>query len=150
MTEKQAQDGMILAQQYRGVMAMIQLNYTRRTATNRFYISIGSGLLVFLTYAVNPSIDIEIQSLAATLVAVVGLILCLVWGIQIRALRDLIDIQISLAHEMEQDLPFDFFHRQKELLKQPGRWLKYGVVEQILPMLMSLPYLLIVGAVYFY
>ena len=42
MVEKQAEDGMILVQQYRGVMAMIQQNYTRRTATNRFYISIGS------------------------------------------------------------------------------------------------------------
>jgi xanthosine utilization system XapX-like protein len=150
MTDKQAEEGMILVQQYRGVMTMIQQNYTRRTATNRFYISIGSGLLVFLTYAVNPSVEIEIQSLAATLVAVVGLVLCLVWGIQIRALRNLIDIQISLAHEMEQKLPFDFFHRQNELLKQPGRWLRYGVVEQILPLLMSLPYLLILGAVYFY
>jgi hypothetical protein len=30
-------DGTILVQQYRGVMAMIQQNYLRRTATNRFY-----------------------------------------------------------------------------------------------------------------
>ena len=150
MVEKQAEDGMVLVQQYRGVMAMIQQNYTRRTATNRFYISIGSGLLVFLTYAVNPSVDIEIQSVAATMVAVVGLVLCLVWGLQIRALRGLIDIQIKLAQEMEQSLPFDFFCRQEELLIQPGRWLKYGVVEQGLPVLISLPYLLILGAVYFY
>ena len=62
----------------------------------------------------------------------------------------LIDIQIKLAHEMEQELPFDFFNQQEELLKQPGRWLKYGAVEQILPLLMSLPYLLILGAVFFY
>jgi xanthosine utilization system XapX-like protein len=150
MVEKQAEDGTVLVQQYRGVMAMIQQNYTRRTATNRFYISIGSGLLVFLTYAVNPSVDIEIQSVAATMVAVVGLVLCLVWGLQIRALRGLIDIQIKLAQEMEQSLPFDFFCRQEELLIQPGRWLKYGVVEQGLPVLISLPYLLILGAVYFY
>jgi xanthosine utilization system XapX-like protein len=150
MVEKHAEDGMVLVQQYRGVMAMIQQNYTRRTATNRFYISIGSGLLVFLTYAVNPSVDIDIQSVAATMVAVVGLVLCLVWGLQIRALRNLIDIQIDLAHDMEQGLPFNFFHRQEKLLNQPGRWLKYGVVEQGLPVLMSLPYLLILGAVHFY
>ncbi len=150
MVEKQAEDGTVLVQQYRGVMAMIQQNYTRRTATNRFYISIGSGLLVFLTYAVNPSVDTEIQSVAATMVAVVGLVLCLVWGLQIRALRGLIDLQIKLAQEMEQSLPFDFFCRQEELLIQPGRWLKYGVVEQGLPVLISLPYLLILGAVYFY
>jgi xanthosine utilization system XapX-like protein len=150
MVEKQAEDGMVLVQQYRGVMVMIQQNYTRRTATNRFYISIGSGLLVFLTYAVNPSVDIDIQSVAATMVAVVGLVLCLVWGLQIRALRNLINIQIDLAHDMEQGLPFNFFQRQKKLLNQPGRWLKYGVVEQGLPVLMSLPYLLILGAVHFY
>jgi xanthosine utilization system XapX-like protein len=148
MADKQAEDGMVLVQQYRGVMVMIQQNYTRRTATNRFYISIGSGLLVFLTYAVNPSVDIDIQSVAATMVAVVGLVLCLVWGLQIRALRNLIDIQIDLAHDMEQGLPFNFFQRQEKLLKQPGRWLKYGVVEQGLPVLMSLPYLLILGAVH--
>jgi xanthosine utilization system XapX-like protein len=150
MTEKQAEDSMVLVQQYRGVMAMIQQNYTRRTATNRFYISIGSGLLVFLTYAVNPLVDIEIQSVAAMMVAVVGLILCLVWGLQIRALRNLIDIQIELAHEMERELPFDFFYRQEKLLEQPGGWLKYGVVEQSLPALMSLPYLLILVAVFFF
>ncbi len=51
---------------------------------------------------------------------------------------------------MEQSLPFDFYYRQEELLIQPGRWLKYGVVEQGLPVLISLPYLLILGAVYFY
>ncbi len=150
MAEKQAEDSMVLVQQYRGVMVMIQQNYTRRTATNRFYISIGSGLLVFLTFAVNPSVDIEIQALAASMVAVVGLVLCLVWSLQIRALRNLIDIEVKLAQEMEQELPFDFFCRQEELLKQPGRWLKYGVVEQGLPVLMSLPYLLILGAVFFY
>ena len=142
-------DGTILVQQYRGVMAMIQQNYLRRTATNRFYISIGSGLLVFLTYAVNPSVEIEIQSLAATMVAVVGLVLCLVWGLQIRALRNLIEIQIELAQEIEQGLPFNFFNRQQQLLNQPRNWLKYGIVEQGLPLLMSLPYLLILGAVFF-
>lgn len=149
MADKQAEYGMVLVQQYRGVMAMIQQNYTRRTATNRFYISIGSGLLIFLTYAVNPSVDTELQSVAATMVAVVGLVLCLVWGLQIRALRGLIDIQIKLAQEMEHSLPFDFFYQQEKLLKLPQNRLKYGVVEQGLPVLMSLPYLLILGVVYF-
>ena len=85
MTDKQSDDAMVLVQQYRGVMAMIQQNYTRRTATNRFYISIGSALLIFLTYAVNPSVDTELQSVAATMVAVVGLVLCLdeyIWVLQ--------------------------------------------------------------------
>lgn len=149
MADKQAEYGMVLVQQYRGVMAMIQQNYTRRTATNRFYISIGSGLLIFLTYAVNPSVDTKLQSVAATMVAVVGLVLCLVWGLQIRALRGLIDIQIKLAQEMEHALPFDFFYQQEKLLKLPQNRLKYGVVEQGLPVLMSLPYLLILGVVYF-
>jgi hypothetical protein len=149
MVDEQAEDGIVLVHQYRGVMAMIQQNYSRRTATNRFYISIGSALLVFLTYAVNPSVNIEIQSVAATMVAVVGLVLCLVWGLQIRALRGLIDIQIKLAQEMEQSLPFDFFCRQEKILKRPRNLLKYGVVEQGLPVLMSLPYLLILGVVYF-
>jgi hypothetical protein len=54
MVEKQVESGSVLVQQYRGVMSMIQQNYSRRTATNRFYISIGSGLLVFLSFAVNP------------------------------------------------------------------------------------------------
>ncbi len=148
MVDEQAKDGMVLVQQYRGVMAMIQQNYSRRTATNRFYITIGSGLLIFLTYAVNPSVKIEIQSMAATMVAVVGLVLCLVWGLQIRALRGLINIQIKLAQEMEQSLPFDFFYRQEKFLKLPQNRLKYGVVEQGLPVLMSLPYLLILGTVH--
>ncbi len=150
MVEKQVESGLVLVQQYRGVMVMIQQNYTRRTATNRFYISIGSGLLVFLTYAVNPSVELEIQSGAATMVAVIGLVLCLVWGLQIRALRGLIDIQIKLAQEMEKELPFNFFQRQKESLDLPGGWLKYGVVEQGLPLLMCLPFLLILGVVHFY
>ena len=34
MVEKQAENGMVLVQQYRGVMVMIQQNYIRRTATN--------------------------------------------------------------------------------------------------------------------
>ncbi len=148
MVEKQVESGLVLVQQYRGVMAMIQQNYTRRTATNRFYISIGSGLLVFLTYAVNPSVELEIQSGAATMVAVIGLVLCLVWGLQIRALSGLIDIQIELAEEMEKELLFNFFQRQKESLDVPGGWLKYGIVEQSLPLLMTLPYLLILEAVY--
>ena len=83
------------------------------------------------------------------MVAVVGLVLCLVWGLQIRALRGLINIQIKLAQEMEQSLQFDFFCRQEKILKRPQNRLKYGVVEQGLPVLMSLPYLLILGAVYF-
>ncbi len=72
------------------------------------------------------------------------------WGLQIRALRNLIVIQINLARQMEEELPFAFFSRQEKLLEQPENRLKYGVVEQGLPVLMSLPFLLILGSVYFY
>ncbi len=150
MAEKQAEDGMVLVHQYRGVMAMIQQNYSRRTGTNRFYISIGSALLIFLSYAINPSVDVEIQNVAALTVAAIGLVLCLVWGLQIRSLRNLISLQIELAQEMEKNLPFDFFHQQEQLLDHPKNWLRYGIVEQGLPLLMALPYLLILGAVLFY
>ncbi len=109
MSDEKSEDGMLLVQQYRGVMSMIQQNYTRRSTTNRFYISIGSALLVFLTAVVNPAIALEIQNVAAITVALVGLFLCLVWALQIRALRNLIRIQVELSCEMEHDLPFDFF-----------------------------------------
>jgi hypothetical protein len=60
---KPAHDGQVIVSQYRAIIGMIQLNYTRRTATNRFFLSLGSALLVFLTYAVDPSLDADIKKL---------------------------------------------------------------------------------------
>ena len=147
MEKKQGDNSVVLVQQYRSVMAMIQQNYARRTATNRFYTSIGSGLLVFLTYVTNPSVDVEVKTLALTMVAVLGLILCLSWSLQIRTLRDLIEIQIKLTHEMERDLPFNFFGRQEELLNKPSLWPKHGAIEQALPFVVAIPYLVILATV---
>ncbi|MEP5566472.1 MAG: hypothetical protein ABJN62_01435 [Halioglobus sp.] len=142
-------DSQIIVQQYRAIMDMVQLNYGRRTSTNRFYLSLGSGLLVFLTYAVDPTMDVEIKQSAAALVAVVGLVLCLVWGIQIRSLRHLIGIQMTLAIELEEQLPFRFLKRQRELQGNPGYSIRYGFVEQLLPFLMCFPFLLILFLAFF-
>ncbi len=79
----------------------------------------------------------------------VGLVLCLVWGVQIRSLRNLIGIQVSLAIELEQQLPFNFLERQHELQNHPGYLIRYGFVEQMLPFLMCLPFLMIIAVVFF-
>lgn len=146
---KPEHDGQVLVAQYRAIIGMIQLNYNRRTATNRFYLSLGSALVVFLTYAVDPSLDADIQESAAYLVSGVGLVLCLVWGIQIRSLRDLIGIQVGLAIELEQELPFNFLERQRALEGHPGSLIRYGFIEQILPFVMCLPFLMIIAVVFF-
>ena len=146
---KPEHDGQVLVSQYRAIIGMIQLNYNRRTSTNRFYLSLGSALVVFLTYAVDPSLDADVQESAAYLVSGVGLVLCLVWGIQIRSLRDLIGIQVGLAIELEQELPFQFLQRQRALQSQPDSLIGYGFVEQILPFLMCLPFLMIITVVFF-
>jgi hypothetical protein len=147
-TPAAAHDGSVIVSQYQAIIGMIQLNYTRRTATNRFYLSLGSALVVFLTYVVDPSLDADVKKYAAYLVASVGLVLCLVWGIQIRSLRSLIGIQVSLAIELERQLPFNFLERQHELQNHPGYFIRYGFVEQLLPFVMCLPFLMIMVVVF--
>ncbi len=52
-TPAAAHEGPFIVSQYQAIIGMIELNYTCRIATYRFYLSLGSALVVLLTYGLD-------------------------------------------------------------------------------------------------
>jgi hypothetical protein len=116
----------------------------RRIEINKFYISLLSGLLVLLSLV---SIPTELQNGVLVAVSLLSIGLCFLWIINIRSYKELNALKFKVIEEMEQRLPFRCYTREWEILKrgesdQKG-YFRLTRIEQYVPLLLLLPYLVI-------
>lgn len=134
-----------LLEQYKLYVAMADNVSARRTQANAFYITVLSGLLAVLSLAFEK-IPSEGQNFAILSVAVLGIILCYIWFVNIRSYRQLNSGKFAVIHEMELQLPYPCYDREWEILgegKQAGKYLQLTRIEQYIPLLLAIPYLLL-------
>lgn len=136
----------LLLEQYKLYVEMADRISTRRAQTNRFYISLLSGLLALLSIVVTREGFSGILSVIFMAIAILGIALCFLWYVNIRSYRQLNSGKFKVVHEMEQHLPIPAYEREWEILgkgKESKKYLQLTRVEQFVPFILSIPYLLL-------
>jgi len=131
-----------LLEQYKLYVEMADRISERRMQTNKFYISLLSGLLALLSILV--SIGNLNQTLTFVIVSLLGMALCILWHINIRSYRQLNSGKFKVIHEMEQNLPFPCYDKEWEILgkgKEKSKYFQFTRVEKYIPLILSIPYI---------
>jgi hypothetical protein len=131
-----------LLEQYKLYVEMADRISERRMQTNKFYISLLSGLLALLSVLV--SIGNLNQTLIFVIVSLLGMALCILWHINIQSYRQLNSGKFKVIHEMEQYLPFPCYDKEWGILgegKEKSKYLQLTRVEKYIPLILSIPYI---------
>lgn len=134
-----------LVEQYKHYAEMADNVSARRSQANTFYITVLSGLLAVLAFAADK-IPGEAQFTAFLAVGLLGIVLCVVWYINLEAYRQLNSGKYKVIQEMEKELPFPSYTREWEIVNMVDganlpRYTRLTWVEKIVPILMAIPYL---------
>lgn len=108
----------------------------RREGANRLFVSVLTGLLVFLAYVLRFDAGHPSVNTLLAFFGVAGALLSLSWFVVIRSYRQLNTGKFKALHELEKGLPYPFFRREWELLREGGDFRGYWkltVVETSLP-----------------
>jgi hypothetical protein len=137
-----------LLEQYKLYVEMADRNSSRRNQMNNFYISILSSLLAFTALVTNKDIvqfkGSNFQTVAFLSVAVLGLLLCSIWHINIESYRQLSSSKFKVIHDLEKQMPFSCYDKEWSLLKKDKQYKSYlsqTSLEKKLPAILSIPYL---------
>jgi hypothetical protein len=139
-----------MLEQYKLYVEMADRVSSRRAQTNRFYISLLSILLALLSVVASIGAFSEILNIILLAIAILGIMLCALWWVNIRSYRQLNSGKFKIIHEMEKELPIAPYDKEWEILgrgKQVGKYLQLTRVEQWVPFVLTIPYLLLL--VYF-
>lgn len=141
-----------LLEQYKLYVQMMDNVSQRRSQTNAFYISVLSGLLVVLSIIIEKGAFSDVQHIVLFAVAILGMLLCYVWYINIQSYRQLNSGKFKIIHEMERELPFACFDKEWKILGEgtdKNKYLQVTSMERNVPILLAIPYaLLFIYAVY--
>lgn len=135
-----------LLEQYKLYVEMTDRVSTRRSQTNRFYVSLLSGLLALLSLVASNGGLGQIPIVLFVAVAALGMLLCLLWHVNIRVYRQLNWGKFQVINEMEQHLPFQSYDREWKILQEGKRGSRFrGIskVEQFVPFIVALPFVLL-------
>jgi len=135
-----------LLEQYKLYVEMADRVSDRRERTNRFYISLLSLFLALLSIIFGRNILGEFQTVVFLIISVLGLVLCILWYVNIRSYRQLNSGKFKVIHEMEQYLPFNCYDKEWEILKkgkESETYLQLTSVEEYVPILLAVINLLL-------
>lgn len=138
-----------ILEQYKMFVEMADRVSERRLKTNQFYIGIISGLLGILAFVFgenNFDIIAQNQNSVMLVVTILGLILNLLWFINIRSFRKLNSGKFMVIHEMEALLPFQPYDREWDIIKRGEKrnnYFQLSKIEQYLPMALTIPFLIL-------
>ena len=121
----------------------------RREGANRLFVSLLTGLMVFLAALLRLGTGDLGADIVMGFFGVVGAALSAAWYVVIRSYRQLNTGKFKALHELEKKLPYPFFQREWDLLREGRDFRRYWrltVVETSLPVIF---FLLFVGVLAF-
>lgn len=132
--EKKDQE-MARLQQYIHYAETTKAVSSQRLRSNRFYVSVLSGLLVVFTF-VAGRVPSALHSISIGGIGVIGVILCALWKQTIESHRDLNTAKFNVVNRMEEDLPYQVYSEEWDQLqpkdkrekKNPGLKLAISLV----------------------
>jgi len=148
MTSDEDQKQKTLFEQYKLYVEMADRISQRRAQTNQFYITILSALVIILSFIVGNHLYSKILHLVIVVVAVVGMLLCIIWYYNIESYKQLNSGKFKVIHEMEATLPYAAYKREWEILgegKKKRTYFPLTHIEKYLPLVMAGLYILLIA-----
>ncbi len=139
----------VILEQYKMFVEMTDRVSERRLKTNQFYVGLSSVILAFLAFAFEDlDIGKDQNQLDTVLMAMgaLGLIINIIWFVNIRSYRNLNSGKFDVIHEMEKQLPFNPYDLEWDFIKRKRKksfYIQLSIVEQYLPVALAIPYLLL-------
>ncbi|MBV9386848.1 MAG: hypothetical protein JOZ78_10520 [Chroococcidiopsidaceae cyanobacterium CP_BM_ER_R8_30] len=134
-----------LLEQYKLYVEMTDNISARRNKMNSFYTSLLSGLLAFLSLTGEKAqIAPQFRDIILLAVAILGMILCFLWYVNIQSYKQLNSGKFKVIYEMEQYLPFACYDKEWNILrkdKSHGGYLNHTRIEQYIPLALATVYL---------
>lgn len=119
----------------------------RREGANRLFVSLLTGLMVFLAALLRLGAGDSGVNAGMVFFGVAGVMLSAAWFVVTRSYRQLNTGKFKALHELEQAMPYPFFQREWELLREGGDFRRYWrltVVETSLPIIFLLLFLSVI------
>jgi hypothetical protein len=120
----------------------------RRVDTNKFYVTLLTGLLALIAIAYEKNFFADLQKVVLIISAVLGLGLCAIWFYNLRSYRQLNSAKFEVIQDMEKLLPYECYKVEWEKLgsgKDKSLYWPLSHVEKFIPILVGLPYLVLLG-----
>jgi hypothetical protein len=136
-----------LLEQYKLYVEMMDRTTARRNQANGFYTSLLSGLLAIIAIATNKDIaqfqSVKFQAVAFLAISILGILLCIVWYINVQSYKQLNSSKFKVIFELEKQLPLACYSKEWEFLKNDNRYKGYSTqtnVERTVPFILAIPY----------
>ena len=113
----------------------------RREGANRLFVSLQTGLLVFLAASLRFGTGGVSADAVMVFIGIAGVMLSAAWYVVIRSYRQLNTGKFGALHELEERLAYPFYKREWELLgegRDVRRYWRLTVVETLLPLVFGL------------
>ncbi|MGQ4876583.1 MAG: RipA family octameric membrane protein [Promethearchaeia archaeon] len=133
-----------LLEQYKLYVEMADRISKRREHTNKLYISLLTVVFALFSIIIKGEKLNEFQIFIFITINIFGILLCILWIINIYSYKKLNWGKFKVIHEMEQNLPFGCYKREWEILgkgKESKKYRPLTHVEQLIPLIFILLYL---------
>ncbi|MDY0386104.1 MAG: hypothetical protein RBT65_03040 [Methanolobus sp.] len=140
----------IITEQYNIFIEMADRISERRGKANQFYIAALTGLIAIMSFIISCSISEEYQLQIIIICSIFGVLLCIVWWINLQSYGKLNAAKFSVIHDIEEKLPFACYKDEWEYLGNGNDGKKYRQltkVERFIPIIFSLPFIVAILAV---
>lgn len=124
----------------------------RRNQTNQFYITALSVFVGILSLSNTSELKPHFNQISL-IGGIMGLILCIVWAINIRSYRQLNSAKFKVLHEIEKKLEFQFFIEEWKHLgggKFNKKYYRLTVIERYIPALFCIPFIILIAVSLFF
>ena len=135
-----------LLEQYKLYVQMADNASERRSKTNAYYVSVTAAILVLAARFEWLAPADKLQAVGLILIAVLGMLVCLVWRANVTSFQKLSRAKFQVIHELERHLPFPCYEKEWELLGEGADRMKYFEltrVEKALPLTLTIPYIVL-------
>ena len=139
-----------ILEQYKLYVEMADRISERRMSTNRFYMTLLSGLLIMISFVVNKdniNALADQQFIIYLATGILGVLVCIIWYVNIRSYRQLNTAKFQVIHEMEERLSYSPYKIEWEILGKAHDYKKYfqlSRIEAYVPLILLLPYLTLI------
>ena len=147
MNQNSSEDQQLAMEQYKLYVEMADRVSARRADVNKFYITLLTSLLALFSIITKTSGIASIANFLMIVGSIFGIILCLIWLINIRSYRQLNSGKFKVIQKMEERLPFSCFKSEWEILgkgKSVNSYFALTKVEQCIPISFAILYLLLI------
>lgn len=134
-----------LFEQYKLYVESVEKTSDRRQHTNNYFITINTALISLIGLSFQIKI-FENVSWIKSLLAGVGIIICIVFWFLIKSYKQLNAGKFKVIHEIEKNLPLALYKYEWEVLgegKDKNLYYPFSHVESLIPWVFGLIYLLL-------